>query len=564
MNMKLAFQLTLKHILRILKTQGISKPHNTYTPTPSSIWFRSINRPMKKITCTITTLIIIFGIATQAQNPGDLDLNLNGSGKLFLDVNGGDELATEVLFQPDGKIIMTGTSTTPTSYDFVVARLNPDGSPDPTFSYDGIATTLINTGGVVCYGSVLQDDGKIILAGFGSFITGTNGIVVRYTEDGALDNSFGTGGKVQLALGPNGLAITNVALQPDGKIVCSGMYHNGTDGDMMVLRLNSDGSYDTDFSTDGVAYYDLNNSNDVFWDLAVQDDGKIVAVGTTENLASEKEFVVARFNSDGSLDNSFSSGGYTEIDFANLDNDATSIKIHDNQIFVAGKCNNGSLIVMTCAKLNSDGTMDQSFGSSGKMLIPFYSGSVAGANGICIQPDGKVLLAGYADAGIFKEFAVARLNTDGSLDISFGTGGKIQTDLSDHDVAYSVTMQDDGKFLVAGRSTTTSLDMSLVRYLSGINIGIGNVEANVGHTLIYPNPVVDNKVVIEYELKVNQRIAIELLDLSGKQISVIQPEKNENAGAYKKTLTLPDLAAGNYILNLITENGSVGIRLAVN
>ena len=510
------------------------------------------------------TLIVIFGVNTKAQNSGDLDLNFNGSGHLFIDVNGGDELATNVLVQPDGKIIVTGTSTTPTSYDFVVTRRNPDGSPDNTFSYDGVATTLISATGVVSFGSALQPDGKIVVVGYGSFITGTNGIVLRYNVDGSLDNTFGTNGKAELSFAPNSLALLSVAIQSDGKIVCSGMYHNGTHGDMMVLRLNTDGSFDSSFSSDGLAYFDINATNEAFYDLAIQDDGKIVAVGTTENTASEKEFVVARLNTDGTLDNSFSTNGYTEIDFAGLDNDARAITLSGDKILVAGYCNTGSHVVMAVGRLNSDGTMDHSFGTMGEMLIPFYSGTVAEAQSICVQQDGRVLVAGSADNGVFKEFGVARLNDDGSLDNSFGSGGKVQTDLSDYDVAYSVAMQNDGKILMAGRATTTNLNFAIVRYISGVNIGIGEVATTIGSTFVYPNPIINNEVRVEFELSHSQDVSIQLFDLTGKLITTLRPETKMIAGQHSQSFTLPNLSTGQYLLRLMTEKGNVGVKLMVD
>lgn len=511
-----------------------------------------------------STLVVIFGVTTQAQNPGDLDLNFNGSGHLFIDVNGADELATNVLVQPNGKIIVTGTSTTPTSYDFVVTRRNPDGSPDNTFSYDGVATTLISASGVVSFGSALQSDGKIVVVGYGSFMTGTNGVVLRYNADGSLDNTFGTNGKAELSFAPNALALLNVDIQPDGKIICSGMYHNGTHGDMMVLRLNTDGSFDSSFSSDGLAYFDINATNEAFYDLAIQDDGKIVAVGTTENAASEKEFVVARLNTDGTLDNTFSNDGYTEIDFAGLDNDARAITLSGDKILVTGYCNTGSHVVMAVGRLNADGTMDHSFGTMGEMRIPFFSGTVAEAQSICLQQDGRVLVAGSADNGVFKEFGVARLNEDGSLDNSFGSGGKVQTDLSDYDVAYSVAMQNDGKILVAGRSTTTSLDFSLVRYISGVNIGIGEVNTHIGSTLVYPNPIINNQVRVEFELSQAQDVSIQLFDLSGKWVTTLQPEMEMMAGQHSLSFTLPKLETGQYLLRLVTEKGSVGVKVSVH
>jgi hypothetical protein len=149
------------------------------------------------------------------------------------------------------------------------------------------------------------------------------------------------------------------------------------------------------------------------------------------------------------------------------------------------------------------------------------------------------------------------------MDYSFDADGKVQTDLGDYDVGYSVAMQEDGKILLAGRTTITSMDFALVRYISGVNIGIGEVEMYIGSTLVYPNPITENSVTVEYELKSKNTVSIELYDLSGKQISVLQSARDEKAGSYQKALQLPAISAGNYLLKLNARDGAATVKVLV-
>jgi len=511
-------------------------------------------------------ILTLFAASTTVlAQPGSLDLNMNGAGFKLVDM-GAQDIATKVLVQPDAKVIITGTSQTPTSYDFAVARLYPDGSPDATFSYDGKVSTAISSTAAVSFDALLQPDGKVVVSGYGNTGGNSNTFFVRYNTDGSLDNTFGSGGIVSLTTGPNGLAALAVTMQADGKIIGAGSYDNGTDVDFMAVRINIDGALDYSFNLDGIANYDNGGNYEVVRDVLVRPDGTILLVGTTINtITTDKEVMVMGLDSDGYLDNNFGSNGIVEIDFGMLNNDGQAVALQGGKILVAGFADIGTPVVMTVARLMSDGTMDNSFGTLGEVTVPFYTGNTAEAYSVVPQPDGRILLGGGAYNGPDKSFAVARLNYNGTLDATFDTDGKVQTDLGGFENGYSLALQPDGLILLAGRASGIStLDFTVVRYISGMNIGIGEVDAYIGSTLIYPNPVTDNTITVEYELSSEQVVSIELFDLSGKQISVLQSEAIEKAGFYKKTLALPALSAGNYLLKLNTEKGSVTVKLTVN
>ena len=193
-------------------------------------------------------------------------------------------------------------------------------------------------------------------------------------------------------------------------------------------------------------------------------------------------------------------------------------------------------------------------------------GGIENGHSVLVQPDNKILVAGNSSSTEY-DLSLFRYNWDGTLDDTFGTNGQVTTSVDELDVFYSVALQEDGKIVACGTCGDLDFnvqDVCLARYLSGINIGIGEVDAYIGSTLVYPNPITDNSITVEYELKVDETVSIDLFDLTGKHISQLQSGTAQSVGSYQKTLSLPALSAGNYLLNLNTEKGSVSVKLTVN
>jgi len=211
---------------------------------------------------------------------------------------GGSDYGFSVALQPDGKIVVAGYA----GGDFALARYNSDGALDTSFGSGGKVTT--DFGGSYHpdgFSVALQPDGKIVVAGY----AGGDFALARYNSDGALDTSFGSGGKVTTDFGGSDAGYS-VALQPDGKIVVAG--YAGLD--FALARYNSDGALDTSFGTGGKVTTDFSGGRDVGYSVALQPDGKIVVAGY-----AGVDFALARYNSDGALDTSFGSGGKVTTDF---------------------------------------------------------------------------------------------------------------------------------------------------------------------------------------------------------------------------------------------------------
>ncbi len=407
-----------------------------------------------------------------------------------------------VATQADGKILVAGFS----EGKFALARYNSNGSLDSSFDGDGIATTKVTALNYsdFTWSVAVQADSKIVMAGSSPMINSSSDIVqglalVRYNSDGSLDTSFDGDGKVVTDFGSKHFDYGNsVAIQSDGKILVAGTGNwdlNGTTRKEFALaRYNTDGSIDTSFDSDGIVTTNFNN-NPIYYSypnygysVAVQADGKILEAGYADVfdatlMQSVTSFALVRYNSDGSLDVSFDGDGkvITSITNAYLD-EGQSVTIQaDGKILVAGVSFNGTWN-FSLVRYNTDGSLDSDrYDSFGNLIydgfgnLGFVTTELGGqdwAYSVTLQADGKILLAGNSNSGFNGNFVLVRYNSDGSLDTSFDSDGIVTTSISPYyyDYGKSVTVQADGKILVAGVTYNTldggNSDFALVRYNS--------------------------------------------------------------------------------------------------
>jgi uncharacterized delta-60 repeat protein len=290
-----------------------------------------------------------------------------------------------------------------------------------------------------------------------------------------LDPGFGIGGRVVTPLtGGRGEA---VAVQPDGKIVVAGKGSSGgaqPSFDFTVLRYLPNGTPDAGFGTGGVAQvnFPAGRTDDAL-DVALQADGRIVVVGSTQTASGELDFGVARFNTDGTVDRSFGTNGVATIDFGAGSATAQGVAIQpDGRIVVAGHAQvgppNNDFAV---ARFNADGTPDASFGTAGRVTSPLTGRADLGM-AVALAPDGKIVVAGRAEQSGTRgdDFAVARYTSAGVLDPSFGAGaGFVTTDFaSGSEQANDVAVLADGRIVAAGYSgaSTGTFDYAVARYTS--------------------------------------------------------------------------------------------------
>jgi uncharacterized delta-60 repeat protein len=404
---------------------------------------------------------------------GDPDPTFGHAGQILIDFNLSTDLARDVALQPDGKIVVVGETYVNNDFseeDFAVSRHLPNGTLDTSFGNGGKVKTDFPGLAAVASSVVVQPDGKIVVAGgaFPIFTFLGDIAVVRYNPDGSLDTSFGNGGIVGTSFPGQGSYAFDVALLPDGKIVVAGTHfinfqpsEQTSDTNFAIVRYNPDGSLDPTFGNNGGVSTDFDNNNDDAFSILVQPDGKLVAVGSALNLANFYDFAAARYNTNGSLDASFGTGGKVRLDFGNHDFDrahAAALQA-DGKIVAAGFAvsDGGSSQPFALARWNANGTLDGSFDGDGKAEIDFGSFFQA-AWEVSVQPDGKIVTAGYPNSeSSDSDFLIARCLPDGSLDPTFGTGGKVRTSFGDlNGGAEGAALQPDGRVVAVGWQATFS------------------------------------------------------------------------------------------------------------
>src|SRR6266481_7124736 len=361
-----------------------------------------------------------------------------------------------VAVQTDGKIVVAGYATVGSAAQIALVRYNVDGSLDKSFNGTGKVITAVGDGDCKAEGLALQSDGKIVVAGYSFKPSGKDRAeftVLRYNPDGTLDSGFGESGKVTTGIGGSSDGANSVALQEDGKIVVAGETLAPGNNDFAVARYNANGSLDTSFNGTGKATADFSKL-DYGRSVAVQRDGRIVVAGyTTKSYESKKECALACFKANGSLDTSFNGTGKVTTDFGGDGNaEGRSVAVQtDGKIVVVGYASAGSTEKFALARYNADGTLDTSFGGTGRVITAVgISGS--NATGVALQKDGKIVVAGYAvkNSGTGYDFACVRYNSDGKVDQSFGDGGKIMTSVGQGDGKANSLAVQDGKIIVAG------------------------------------------------------------------------------------------------------------------
>jgi uncharacterized delta-60 repeat protein len=334
------------------------------------------------------------------------------------------------------------------------------GDLDPSFGGDG----AVAIAGFVGDAIALQPNGKIVVAGF---TADARLALARYNRDGSLDTSFGFGGIVITSFGANAQAARDVALQPNGKIVAAGTAGEDLGGarEFALARYNRDGSPDLTFGGDGrvTASFgvSINDANAV----ALQPGGKIVAAGYAPGAVGG-DFALARFNRDGSLDTSFSSDGRLATDFG-LRETATDVAVQPGGRIVAAGFAGGVTFDddFALARYNPDGGLDMTFGSDGKVTTDF--GATDGAGAVALQPGGKAVAVGATLHGSGAiEFALARYNPDGALDGTFGGDGTVTTSFgANQQIANAVALGTGGRIVVAGLANNRADDdIALARY----------------------------------------------------------------------------------------------------
>jgi uncharacterized delta-60 repeat protein len=397
---------------------------------------------------------------------GDLDTAFGTGGFVTTDFASQDDEGLGSALQSDGKLLVVGL-TTSNSRDFALARYNTDGSLDWSFGDNGRVTT--NLGGTDdAFGVVVQSTGKIVVGGR-SQVGSWDFALVRYNDDGSLDTSFGSEGVVRTDMGSSADYIFDLVPGSDDSFWAVGDHGGGSSWNVAVAHYDSEGNLDASFSGDGKLVMSVGSpDNSLSGGLVVQSDGKIV-LGARRFVSPENYgFSVSRYNADGTPDNSFGSEGTVTYDVGTGRDEAEAVAIQsDGKIVVAGQTHNGTDYDLAVMRLNTDGSLDTSFGGDGIVTVPVASGDNY-VYDMVLQEDGKIVVSSVADVAT-TDFGVTRLLSDGSLDTSFGGDGIVTTDFaSGIDRPTGLQLQSDGKIVATGYAVSEGTEnFALARYDGG-------------------------------------------------------------------------------------------------
>ncbi|MCX5922125.1 MAG: delta-60 repeat domain-containing protein [Candidatus Dependentiae bacterium] len=347
---------------------------------------------------------------------------------------------------------------------------NPSGTPP------GTVTTPIDSISVA-NGVAVQPDGKIVIAGFAVNMGGDSLFALaRYNTNGTLDTSFGVAGiaRTSFGVGSNS-SISAVVLQPDGKIVAAGTANVSGTTYFGLARYNSNGTLDTSFNPSGtipgtvtIFIADVSEGQAV----ALQADGKIVVAGFTITIPAVVSYgALARYNSDGTLDASFGIGGKITM---LIDTGTRFFDVAlqtDGKIVAAGFSVLAGVTYIALTRYNANGTLDTTSFGTGTGIVTTLIGTRAAASGIALQADGKIVVSGNATVTGIIQSALARYNSDGTLDTNFNPSGTplgtVTTPVGTTSQATKIALQTDGKIVAAGQATITGITQFLLaRYTS--------------------------------------------------------------------------------------------------
>ncbi|HRI22218.1 MAG TPA: delta-60 repeat domain-containing protein, partial [Panacibacter sp.] len=407
---------------------------------------------------------VVIITATYAQ-PGTLDNSFGDDGKVL----GQGFMVSEanaIAIQQDGKIIACGGGGYGNQGGFLLIRYNPDGSVDSSFGDAGRVVTDFSGPIDDAYGVVVQPDGKILAAG--QVGRNIDAGVIRYLPNGKPDSTFGINGIAITELLGGDDYVSSMVLQPDGKILVTGTQKTKY---AFTIRYLPNGSLDESFGDNGKVLTFFDNVSEIS-SIAVQPDGKIVTAGIYD-IYGFTQMLLIRYTANGILDKGFGAGGIVKMKFITgyqMSGLNGIILQSDGKIVVAGGTYQQYDIFMALARFESNGMPDLSFGNEGKVITDFKR-NVSEAKAVLLQPDGKIVATGSVSdyVGTNSIFALARYKTDGSLDSSFGTDGLQTTYMEGNAQSYASVLQEDGKIILLGDSYIypQGSTLALARYNGG-------------------------------------------------------------------------------------------------
>lgn len=445
---------------------------------------------------------------------GTIDTSFGTNGKIISELFCYDRYGSKLIFQPDGKFILTAVKSYINAPDNIgIMRYTEDGILDPTFGTNGQIATSFGSGRSAPCSIALKPDGKFVIAG-GYTATNTGQMAVaQYNPDGTPDTSFDTDGKVITTFGPgtNGQAM-QLSIAPDGKIKVAGLVGT-TVTNFALVQYNANGSLDTTFDGDGKVFSPMPQSESIFTlinSIAAQPDGKYLVLLNPNPTSPPSDFIIRRYNGDASIDTTFGNDGRVATPFDTGFNEAQTAAVAPNgKIVVVGKSEpaNLSYINFAVARYNNDGSPDTTLDGDGKLTTAFEKADDQAAH-LLVQPDDKIITIGTSayrqqNNAYFRSVVLSRYNSDGSPDITFGNSGKVAPAFGESvNLVIAAALQPDGKIVLCNAYVffpNPSYSYELIRY--NANGSLDTTFGSGGKVAVnyYPNSIAfqpDGKMIV--------------------------------------------------------------------
>ncbi len=504
-------------------------------------------------------LIPIFSATTFSQMAGTLDAQFGAAGSTQVSFLTFQAECKAMAIQADGKSILGGQYLSGGLGNMAITRFNTNGTLDNTFGSSGKAIIPFNNSNVILAAVQVLSTGKIIIGGNSD----GNPVIVRLNANGAVDNTFGASG--QVSFDGDLVSLIDLVVVPGGKMVGCGIADQGSGKLFCAFRRNADGSADNTFGTNGFAYANI-GAQPAVSRLAVQPDNKVLLTGTIY-VAPRYDLALFRFNANGTPDSGFGANGLvaSKLSTNNAYGLGNSIAVQqDGKIVVAGRIANAGPTVFVIARYNSNGVIDATFGTNGATTINFFN-SVDEAKAVAVQSDGKIIVGGTALNGSNRVNAIARLTKTGAMDTGFGAGGKTTTAIGTKVFGDAMVLQADSKILLAGSATISNISQfSVARYHAGTVLSAASPDAGLDGLNVFPNPVqAGTQLQLRFNLKEGLNCQFQLLALDGRLITSY-PRQLLSVGVQVLDLKIPETApAGQLLLRAETEQGTQVVQVLV-
>lgn len=516
------------------------------------IWFYKnlVKSIMKKI--FISLMLATCSMVVYAQS-GSLDNTFNGNGIVTGNYTSGNNSADAMVIQPDGKIIVAGGTGTATNIKVGVSRHNADGTLDTTFATGGKMD--FSSGWVKSFilDIKLQQDGKIVMGGYRWNNSTGDFIMVRLNPNGSFDTTFGTNGIAIIDGGQTEVA-ESFDIDSNGDYIISGYVED----DFAMAKVKSNGTIDTNFGNSGWVITPFSDFATYSFDTLISKiDGRIFLAGMLINGYENKyEYAIAAYRPNGTLDTSFGDEG--KLNFhVGIDNDFGKqiLQLDNGQILFAGHswyATSPLRYEVAVVRLNANGSFDNTYGTNGIFKTRLVQNGTSYLTGIVLQKDEKLVLTASANEGNDYNFGLARVNPNGTLDTTFGQGGKVFTHIptSTYGESYNVGLQPDGKIIVSG---DTELPGSPIQYfIARFNDKVLAVQ-DTDNTLVqlYPNPATDH-INLDFG-KSGKEYEVEIYNMVGQKVMTATV-------ANKSTLNVSSLVKGSYFVRLNGEGKTTTLQ----